>query len=73
MKTFWSIPIFLLALLYTFNISAAVDSSSQSPWKISVGIMSLTLPKYQGADKYRGLVVPNIDIKYKKSFFVNAY
>lgn len=64
--------IFLLIIL---NCSSARNLPDAPPptWKMSAGIMQLTVPRYQGANAYRVLVVPNFNLSYQKWFFINAY
>ncbi len=58
--------IFILILLNGNSLFA-------SDWQNSIGLIQITVPKFQGANSYRWLVVPNVDVKYKKWFFANAY
>lgn len=63
-----------ILLVFIMSVNTAIaNPAALTPWKLSAGIMQLTVPRYQGADAYRVLIVPNFDLKYKKSFFINAY
>jgi outer membrane protein len=42
-------------------------------WEVTVGITPLITPEYEGADEYRVLPVPMLDIKYKDIYFFNPY
>lgn len=68
-KTLWFFYLLIAFLCLTTKVVSALPNN----WQFSAGLIQLTLPKYQGADQYRVLVVPSFNVKYKKWLFANAY
>jgi MipA family protein len=66
----------LIYILFITSHACANPMSTNdegSPWRYTLGLIQITVPKYQGASEYRWFIVPNFDISYKKRFFFNAY
>lgn len=62
-----------LPIVACASTEPAVAQKPQADWQFSLGLFGMYLPRYQGSPHYRVLVVPNIEIKYKKRFFLSAY
>jgi outer membrane protein len=49
------------------------DKKNTNNWEVTLGISPLIVPEYEGADEYRVIPVPLIDIKYQDKYFFSPY
>ena len=42
-------------------------------WEVTVGFAPLITPEYEGADEYRVIPAPLVDIRYQDKYFFNPY
>lgn len=60
---------FLASIILIFSTALC----AQEDWEVTFGISPLVVPEYMGADEYRVIVVPLIDIKYQDKYFFSPY
>ncbi|NIS75593.1 MAG: MipA/OmpV family protein, partial [Deltaproteobacteria bacterium] len=41
-------------------------------WDVSLGVMGLYKPEYEGSDEYEVTGFPSVDIRYGEKYFLNA-
>ena len=73
MKRYLYTLFYLLFITFHACANPMRAQNENSPWNFTLGILQVTVPKYQGASEYRWFLVPNFDISYKKRFYINAY
>ncbi len=51
------------------DASAAADTSTSGPWKVSIGPALMVSPKYPGSRAFQVLPLPSLDISYDDRIF----
>lgn len=54
-------------------ISPSYLWATTDDWEVTIGMSSLITPEYEGADEYRVIPVPLVDITYQDRYFFNPY
>ncbi|MFI4954727.1 MAG: MipA/OmpV family protein, partial [Gammaproteobacteria bacterium] len=58
----------LAIFLYCTSLFALDDD-----WEVTIGLAPLIAPEYEGADEYRVIPIPLVDVEYKDTYFFNFY
>ena len=62
-----------IVCLFTLIYSPFTLAIENSDWELTLGIAPLIAPEYEGADEYRVIPVPQVEVEYQDTYFFSFF